>query len=83
MIRLMVLIPPAKEQHGDDAQRDEQADGGPVVEQLRRPGEARRGAAGVDRLASLGRCGDPGSLTGRGGDRRVAGGGIVPLFWSS
>ena len=39
----MGIVPPsvsaafAQEQHGDDAQRDEQADGGPVVEQLRRP----------------------------------------------
>jgi len=48
----------AQEQHGDDAQRDEQADGGPVVEQLGRPGETRRGAGGGDRLASLDRCGD-------------------------
>jgi len=41
-----VLTPPAHEQHGDDAQRDEQADGGPVVEQLGRPRKARRGSNG-------------------------------------
>ena len=71
----MGIVPPsvsaafAQQKHGDDAQREEQADGGPVVEQLRRPGEARRGAGGGDRLAYLGRCGDSRRLTGRGGDR--------------
>ena len=85
--------PLAQEQHGDDAQRDEQAYGGPVVEQLRRAGEARRGAGGGDRLAGLGRGSDARCLTGCGSDRGIAGGlaraaackrlGIMPLFWSS
>jgi hypothetical protein len=34
----------SQEQHGDNAQRDEQADGGPVVEPLGWAGNARRSA---------------------------------------